>query len=447
MSRDDSICIIGAGAGGLSAAKFLLENGYTNITIIEKNERVGGKCDSPVIDGITYDMGALEVTPDYPIVLGLIEKYSLEMTGIGGLESIDSVTGAIAPFSDLFKNDKKLELLKDVIEYFTLLVTSSPAIGSAGFRHLNLDVYDYLCKPFGQFLRDAKLEALNEAFVVPITCYGYGFLDEIPTAYAMKYLDLKNMKMMVQDMVEIGTSKWPQRIVTGYQSVLTALANDLKEQKVDIVLGAQIDEVVRGDNVMVSYKTKDGSRKKSFKTLICASLLTSEGLGFMKLSAEEQRVFGHVQLRNYYTSLCNLPDIGREKIGTWAFCTADGKIVPPADGNPCMIIKTSNTTDLAVVYTNTEGAVDADKIEEQIKTSFRAMTTPQRVSKIYQTKHWNYFAHVDGTQLKSGFYDKLEALQGQHSTYYAGALLNFEDVEKVMEYSKKLVREHFPRRS
>ena len=111
------------------------------------------------------------------------------------------------------------------------------------------------------------------------------------------------------------------------------------------------------------------------------------------------------------------------------------------------VMMVSHTTDLAVVYTNTEGAVDADKIEEQIKTSFRAMTTPQRVSKIYQTKHWNYFAHVDGTQLKSGFYDKLEALQGQHSTYYAGALLNFEDVEKVMEYSKKLVCEHFPRRS
>ena len=57
---------------------------------------------------------------------------------------------------------------------------------------------------------------------------------------------------------------------------------------------------------------------------------------------------------------------------------------------------------------------------------------------------WPYFKHVTTESIRNGFYDRLEALQGQNRTYYAGGLLDFELVERIIRYSKKLVNEEFP---
>lgn len=43
MSNDNEIIIIGAGAAGFAAAARLLERGYTNVTILEATNRIGGR--------------------------------------------------------------------------------------------------------------------------------------------------------------------------------------------------------------------------------------------------------------------------------------------------------------------------------------------------------------------------------------------------------------------
>jgi hypothetical protein len=40
-------------------------------------------------------------------------------------------------------------------------------------------------------------------------------------------------------------------------------------------------------------------------------------------------------------------------------------------------------------------------------------------------------------------FDRIEALQGQQNTFYAGSLLPFETVEDAVAYSKKLVERFF----
>ena len=44
---NEKICIIGGGPAGLSAAMYLELKGYKNYTVLEKNDHVGGKCNSP----------------------------------------------------------------------------------------------------------------------------------------------------------------------------------------------------------------------------------------------------------------------------------------------------------------------------------------------------------------------------------------------------------------
>lgn len=44
--RQPRIVVIGAGLAGLSAAKALLESGFTDVTILEATERIGGRVQS-----------------------------------------------------------------------------------------------------------------------------------------------------------------------------------------------------------------------------------------------------------------------------------------------------------------------------------------------------------------------------------------------------------------
>ena len=48
MDKNTRICIIGGGPAGLSAGMYLEKKGYTNYTILERLDRVGGKCWSPL---------------------------------------------------------------------------------------------------------------------------------------------------------------------------------------------------------------------------------------------------------------------------------------------------------------------------------------------------------------------------------------------------------------
>ncbi len=66
--KDIRICIIGGGPAGMSAAMYLEKNGYDNYQIYEKDNRVGGKCLSPMMKVIdkdgketmrSFEMGAL----------------------------------------------------------------------------------------------------------------------------------------------------------------------------------------------------------------------------------------------------------------------------------------------------------------------------------------------------------------------------------------------------
>lgn len=44
--RQPRIVVIGAGLAGLSAAKALLESGFTDVTILEATDRIGGRVQS-----------------------------------------------------------------------------------------------------------------------------------------------------------------------------------------------------------------------------------------------------------------------------------------------------------------------------------------------------------------------------------------------------------------
>lgn len=58
LAASPSVIIIGAGSSGIAAATKLLENGITNITILEAENRIGGRIYSVSIKDSYVDLGA-----------------------------------------------------------------------------------------------------------------------------------------------------------------------------------------------------------------------------------------------------------------------------------------------------------------------------------------------------------------------------------------------------
>ena len=59
------IVIIGAGASGIAAASRLLENGYSDVTILEAENRIGGRICSVEFGGTLVDIGGQWVSRNY----------------------------------------------------------------------------------------------------------------------------------------------------------------------------------------------------------------------------------------------------------------------------------------------------------------------------------------------------------------------------------------------
>ncbi|MDA8529690.1 FAD-dependent oxidoreductase, partial [Schleiferiaceae bacterium] len=51
-----SVIVIGSGFAGLSAASFLAKEGY-DVTVLEKNDQLGGRARTWEKDGFSFDMG------------------------------------------------------------------------------------------------------------------------------------------------------------------------------------------------------------------------------------------------------------------------------------------------------------------------------------------------------------------------------------------------------
>lgn len=64
--RQPRIVVIGAGLAGLSAAKALLESGFTDVTVLEATDRIGGRVQSVQL-GESRACTGLLVAPGCPL--------------------------------------------------------------------------------------------------------------------------------------------------------------------------------------------------------------------------------------------------------------------------------------------------------------------------------------------------------------------------------------------
>ena len=156
------IGIVGGGVSGLSAAHFLKEAGYSNVTIVEKEQRVGGKCCSVEMDGHVYEMGAIFGTRDYSVTLDLMKAVGMKAAPCPNSACYDEQGHKIGLFA-LRQFPHLFWLLK--VNYALLTRLRYHRVHEPGLDHVHPDLHT----PFADFTRRYGLPALGRVMMPPFT--------------------------------------------------------------------------------------------------------------------------------------------------------------------------------------------------------------------------------------------------------------------------------------
>lgn len=76
MYSDKKVVVIGAGISGLTTAYLLRKDGY-DVTVLEKNERVGGSIESVLENGFLFDRGPNSALETTPVIARLVDELNL----------------------------------------------------------------------------------------------------------------------------------------------------------------------------------------------------------------------------------------------------------------------------------------------------------------------------------------------------------------------------------
>lgn len=410
-------------------------------------------CCSITEDGQSFDIGANYVTPAYREVLKLAQEYEADLY-------VERPEGCVQFSENEGEDPKEVPIIKAVMEgtpwykyfwsafrYMWLRWKIRKIIDPPGLK--DIAKHPELCVPFATWLKNNKLECLTKTFEVPITVMGYGYLDEIPAPYAFKYMDLATFWFMARRALPvIGILvPWPKRFVQGFQRLWQRVAWDL-----NVRLNTDIKSIHRSDDeVKIEFEydeqilstTRRKKREMTFDYLIIACRLDLDVLQkFMPdLAPEARKLWGQIKTNSYCLASFNVKNFApREPIT----CT----IPLTAFSTPWAATKQFSNSEMVQFYVRVHSKPADNDCEKHVVEAVKEFVSKWKDASIDENQwstydRWPYFQHVCSEEIAAGFYDELEELQGKHRTYYTGAAMNFELVEKVVEYSKALVEREF----
>ena len=284
------VCVIGAGAAGLSAAHALIRHGYRSVTVLERDSRVGGKCWTILHDGHTYEVGAGGLTTAYHNVRDLMREH--------GVRARPKVSGWFAE-----PGSERVNLLQPLLRGRSALsvLPEAARIRRALQRHERLlepgidGVDAELYQPFADWARKERVERVAELARPWVTGFGYGFFDEIPAVYVLKYLMVFRLPLY-------------ELLDTGYGGLWQRVAHGL-----DVRTGAEVRRVTR-DGQRVVVETDAGSLE--YDALIVACPL-DDALAFLDASSEERDLIERIRYCPYHAVGAIVRNFPRSRYTFW----------------------------------------------------------------------------------------------------------------------------------
>ena len=466
---NERICIIGGGPAGISAAMYLQKKGYENYEIYEKLNKVGGKSYSPKIavngEERSYETGA---------IMGAITYHAVhEVEEFGGTTHADgpnmrrmyrdSSGKEIFPFDPKkdFSVKKTLDLIrlkKQMKKLVEIMNTKYKGYDCYGHRGVAQGKYSGLDKsvdnalnhiegvnpnlkdlamPFDKFCKLNGVEDVMKIWIGPYTSFGYGYFDEIPAAYVMKYLDTTT----AIEFVNMRLWTWKDGTQSIYVNANKKLVHPahLNTEVVKVVRPAEGEE----GKIQVTIRDAEGERVEEFDKLIVTTPLDWFAK-FADAREEEKELFSKIIHEKYVDFIARFDENAGPTISGYIFDNMTYDRLGHAmvyyhrwedlEGNcPSVVYALRNhlgSEDVSYEYTIDTMMNDMELCGFPVK------------ERMYEQETY-YCPHVSPEDYANGWYDKLEAMQGKQNTYYAGEIISFGDMEDTCAASKDIVTRFF----
>ena len=414
MHRDTRIAIVGAGAAGLSAAYSLRKAGFGNLTVFEKQGRVGGKCRSVSLNGRSYELGAVFHLRGYEPVAGMIREFRVDTT-YGAVRP--SPRWYLSPLFDLkkrrrFQYPRIAQTLAAAVR-FALLCLRRPELCRTGHENMPED----LAVPFSEWLRSNRLEALELMFACWLSGFGYGYTPAIPAAYALKLCTPR----VVRPFFLHDSRGFPD----GFQGLWERVASVF-----DVRLNTAIERIERGEGVHIKTTAGDFD----FDKLILSCDLRDIAPA-LDPDDEEAALIARIHNHRFHAVIAEAERIPVRL----AFLPAH--FSEEFAGNLVCWYQGWSEENLFNFYSIATDRMNESQVHSGMSEDVRR--TGGNLVRIAASENWNYFPAVSAEDLKAGFYRRLEGRQGNRHTYYAGEIMNFPSVDLVAGYSDRLVEKYF----
>ena len=455
------ICIVGGGPAGLSAGMYLEQKGYENYTILERQDRVGGKCWSPYYNGRRYEMGAIMGVPSYYAIKDVEDFCGITHDGPQLNRNYKNSKGeVIEPFEpkkNITKIPRLLKMKKQIQHLGEILETKYKGYDLNGHRGVAQGRYEGfactperepvsgvnpylkdLCLPFNEWCRLNNVELAQDVWIGPYTSFGYGYFDEIPAAYVLKYLDFQTC----MNFVKINLWTWKD----GTQFIWESLNGKLKNPA---RLNSTIEKVERKDGKV--YVTVNGEVEEYDKIIVTAPLYIpgermdgQKGMvDYFDTRDDEMELFSKIDYERYDVQAVLTKPEDHPEISYYVF----DNMTKERLGHLMVYYRRWRDEKDQVITTyalrkhkDTE-EVPYEKCKEMVLEDLKIMKNP--ASEVINEWSVYYFPHVFSDDYMAGWYDKVEAMQGKYDTYYAGEIMAFGDMDETAEYSRELVERFF----
>jgi predicted NAD/FAD-dependent oxidoreductase len=425
-SAGPSIGIIGAGPGGLSLARILTDRGFRDVTVLEKAERVGGKSRTVQHEGLGHEVGTCYYTEGYTYVRAWMRRYGISAHRLHR-HVIHRADGSATDFGHYVSAGSRPRMVEELARY-TKHWMRFFTLQELGHDRATFDAEVSI--PFGQWLRERNLAAIERFALRSMTAMGYGHLDHVPALYGLRWnspsLLLSAAAMHIDEPVP------------GWSHLWQAMAATL-----DVRLGWETAHVERGPRG-VEVIAKDGDRLR-FDHLVVATPPDECG-AWLPLDNDERALFGRLQWAQYYTSLvvvdgwfkhedthsyeANLRGADGPQVGHILVARRTGDKTPVAEA------RTDARKHVYVVYQYGSRQLADTTLRDRLTQDIARQGG--RLVQVLGQFPWRHSPKLPAAAIASGAVWALEDLQGKRNTWYTGATLCHESVNNIVGYNVKL---------
>jgi len=438
IKRD--VAIVGGGSSGINAA-FQLKDAGKSVIVIEAQEAAGGHTHTYIdpATGLKTDNGVI-IWHNTTTVNQYFQRFNIPLTvaSLGGVSSInvDYTTGTILNIPT--DQAPTPEAFAEALQKYAAFLSKYPQLAAGMF--LPRPVPQELAMPFSELVRQLGIEAVVPFFIQLNP--GIGNPLTIPVVEMTRAIGLS----LVQ---QIGASSFVTTARHHNSELYDKAAAELAESNSILLSSRVITSKRKQSGVDLVVQTPKGIKYICAKKLLLAIPPRLENLKEFNPTHAERSVFSKWLSAAYYTSILSntgLPPLQvtnvnpQSPLGLPNFPST--LFISPNDipGLSTAFYQTDRqAAPIALTDDDVKALIIADIKRIQAANSANSSFTPADPVFHSFRAHKPFYLQVSTEDILAGFYDQMNALQGQLSTFWTGAAWRAHDSSMIWEYNKQVV--------